>query len=66
MATVTTLPRTRAFTERDLDAMPNDGHRYELIDGTLVVTPAPSLRPGRPHIETLPLRSGRLPVVLGR
>jgi Uma2 family endonuclease len=26
----------------DLDAMPDDGHRYELIDGALVVTPAPA------------------------
>ncbi len=44
METVTTLPRGRAFTRDDLDAMPDDGHRYELIDGTLVVTPAPSIR----------------------
>ncbi|WP_328320432.1 Uma2 family endonuclease [Kribbella sp. NBC_00382] len=28
----------------DLDRMPNDGHRYELIDGTLVMTPASSTR----------------------
>ena len=42
MGTVTTLPRGRALTRRDLDTMPDDGHRYELIDGTLVVTPAPS------------------------
>jgi Uma2 family endonuclease len=25
----------------DLEAMPDDGHRYELIDGVLIVTPAP-------------------------
>ena len=31
------------FTEDDLAAMPADGHRYELLDGTLLVTPAPSL-----------------------
>jgi len=41
MGTVTTLPRGRALTRDDLDAIPDDGHRYELIDGTLVVTPAP-------------------------
>jgi Uma2 family endonuclease len=42
MGRVTTLPRSRALTVEDLDLMPDDGHRYELIDGTLVVTPAPS------------------------
>ncbi|MGW6201587.1 Uma2 family endonuclease [Kribbella sp. NPDC055110] len=31
----------RPFTRDDLDRMPNDGHRYELIDGALLVTPAP-------------------------
>jgi Uma2 family endonuclease len=30
------------LTKRDLDRMPNDGHRYELIDGVLLVTPAPA------------------------
>ena len=29
----------RPFTVRDLEAMPDDGHRYELIDGALIVTP---------------------------
>jgi Uma2 family endonuclease len=24
-----------------LDAMPDDGNRYELVDGQLIVTPAP-------------------------
>jgi len=42
MGTVTTLPRGRPLTADDLDTMPDDGHRYELVDGTLVVTPSPS------------------------
>jgi Uma2 family endonuclease len=29
------------LTRDDLDRMPDDGHRYELIDGVLVVSPAP-------------------------
>ncbi len=40
-AEVLGLPRGRALTRADLDAMPDDGHRYELIDGTLIVSPAP-------------------------
>ncbi len=44
MDVMTTLPRGRAFTSRDLEAMPDDGNRYELIDGALVVTPSPSRR----------------------
>jgi len=28
------------ITVAELDRMPNDGHRYELVDGGLVVTPA--------------------------
>lgn len=44
MGTVTALPRSRALTVEDLDRMPDDGHRYELIGGALVVTPAPSVR----------------------
>jgi Uma2 family endonuclease len=44
MTTMTTLPRSRPLTYDDLQAMPDDGHRYELVDGTLVVTPAPSNR----------------------
>ncbi|MFT4088872.1 MAG: Uma2 family endonuclease [Gordonia sp. (in: high G+C Gram-positive bacteria)] len=32
------------ITRADLDAMPDDGHRYELLGGALIVTPAPSPR----------------------
>jgi Uma2 family endonuclease len=39
----------RPFTRADLDAMPDDGHRYELIDGVLVVTPAPVWMHQRVH-----------------
>lgn len=35
------LPRGRALTRDDLDTMPDDGHRYELIDGVLIVSPSP-------------------------
>ena len=38
------LPWGAPLTEDDLAAMPADGHRYELLDGVLLVTPAPSLR----------------------
>lgn len=41
---VTVLPQSRPLTADDLAAILDDGHRYELIDGTLIVTPAPSWR----------------------
>jgi len=46
MAAVTTettigLPFGRPLTVDDLEHLPDDGHRYELIDGVLVVSPAP-------------------------
>ena len=36
---------SRPFTVHDLDRMPDDGRRYELVDGILIVSPAP----GVPH-----------------
>jgi Uma2 family endonuclease len=33
----------RRFTVAELDAFPNDGNRYELLDGVLFVTPSPGL-----------------------
>ena len=42
MTAVTALPFNRPLTRRDLEDLPDDdGHRYELIDGTLVVSPGP-------------------------
>lgn len=38
------IPHGRPFTVDDLAVMPDDGNRYELIDGMLVVTPIPDLR----------------------
>ena len=35
------LPLGRPFTRADLDALPDDGLRHELIDGVLVVSPSP-------------------------
>jgi Uma2 family endonuclease len=36
-------PDVKAWTVEDLAAMPDDGQRYEVIDGELFVTPSPSL-----------------------
>ena len=35
---------TRQFIVDDVRAMPDDGNRYELIAGTLHVSPTPTLR----------------------
>ena len=41
MTSMTTLPFGRPLTRADLDGLPDDGHRYELIDGSLIVSPSP-------------------------
>ena len=45
----------RPFTVDDLEAMPDDGNRYELIDGMLFVSPAPV-----PRHQKIVLRLGML------
>jgi Uma2 family endonuclease len=51
----TTTASGRPFTVDDLASMPDDGHRYELLDGVLIVSPAP----GRKH-QLVVLRLGGL------
>ncbi len=41
MASMTQLPVRHTWTRHDLDALPADGNRYELIDGVLLVGPSP-------------------------
>lgn len=41
MTGVSALPYGRPLTRSDLDGMPDDGHRYELLDGVLIVSPSP-------------------------
>ncbi len=36
-----TTDTSNAFTVADLEALPDDGNRYELIGGSIVMTPAP-------------------------
>ena len=76
MGAMTALTDGRVFTQADLDAMPDDGNRYELVDGLIVVTPSPSpahqgislelsirLRQACP--QALRVRTAPLDVVLG-
>lgn len=39
---MTVLPRDHPWTVADLATLPDDGLRYELVDGTLLVSPAPN------------------------
>ena len=43
MAAVTTMPVSGDWTVDDLERLPDDGLRYELVDGVLLVSPSPSV-----------------------
>ncbi len=61
MSTVTILPvRDDGWTVEDLDLLPEDGLRYELVDGTLRVSPPPPT----PHNITSTELAARLLAVL--
>ena len=49
----------RPFTYEDLEGMPDDGYRREIIDGVLIVTPAPFGRHQRAVGNLLALLHGR-------
>jgi Uma2 family endonuclease len=58
MSSVIAEPHTewlpnRPLTRADLETLPDDGHRYELIDGVLVVSPAPSWQHQAAVVELL-------------
>lgn len=53
MVDVTVLPQSRPLIVDDLAVVPDDGHRYELVDGTLIVTPAPPTRHQRAVVRLL-------------
>ena len=42
MSAVTTMPLSGEWTADDLDTLPDDGLRYELVDGVLLVSPSPT------------------------
>ncbi|MGH8939739.1 MAG: Uma2 family endonuclease [Actinomycetes bacterium] len=52
------------MTRADLDRMPDDGHRYEVIDGVLIVSPSPSRRHQRAVGRLLRLLEDACPVHL--
>jgi Uma2 family endonuclease len=57
MVTVTTMPVSGDWTVEDLDRLPDDGLRYELVDGVLLVSPSP-LVPHQLALASLLLRLG--------
>ncbi len=62
MTAMTVMPRGVAdWTVDDLDGLPDDGLRYELLDGILLVSPAPSRRHQRAVVELAALLRAQCP-----
>jgi Uma2 family endonuclease len=51
---------TRHWTVEEVQALPDDGNRYEVVDGELLVTPAPSKPHQRVVVEFLAVIHGYL------
>ena len=56
MAAVTTMPVSGGWMVDDLERLPDDGLRYELVDGVLLVSPSPLV----PHQVALAALAFRL------
>ena len=65
MSVMAVMPRdTNEWTVDDIDAIPDDGLQYELIDGMLVVSPAPVPRHQRVVLELAIVLHARCPADL--
>lgn len=62
--TVPTVPKRRVWTRHERDALPDDGNRYELIDGVLIASPAPQWRHQRASTRLSVLLAGAVPADL--
>ena len=62
--TVPTVPVRRVWTRHERDALPDDGNRYELIDGVLIVSPAPQWRHQRASMRLSVVLIGAVPAEL--
>ncbi|GAA3459195.1 Uma2 family endonuclease [Saccharothrix longispora] len=49
------------YTVEDLEGMPDDGRRYELVDGALHVSPAPGYRHQKVVVKLIVLLDGACP-----
>lgn len=64
MTSMTTIPVDDWFTADDLDTLPDDGNRYELLDGELLVTPSPRVRHQAVSLELALVLRAALPAGL--
>ena len=54
-------PATEGWSVDDVDAVPDDGLRYELVDGSLLVSPAPGMRHQRGVVSLVRLLAAACP-----
>ncbi|WP_255450117.1 Uma2 family endonuclease [Skermania sp. ID1734] len=60
-----TATNSGPMTVKDLEGMPDDGRRYELIDGVLIVTPTPGTRHQRIALRLFALLDDACPPEYG-
>ena len=64
MAVMSVMPRQGDWTVDDLDDLPDDGLRYELVDGVLLVSPSPSASHQRALMQLFRLLDPLLPAAM--